>query len=235
MKLESLALWEEKDLLGECSDVGQGYRGYCKYTFTTDGISSRANNLNFVTPDERYEFETLLMFLCKDEGHNLLRSLADMQVFCDGRMNDHTPYSFDRECYAFRVIGDCMTWYIACTTWNERCHFIIYAYHRETLRRFLATKRGLPDMCYGIYRFTGEQCQIFFGERAFLRFPQYGGNVDANEKSVNEINKPLKVSIAQRAAMEHGAIYGWETPVAMVENYNKEGQYSPEEKEVKKR
>ena len=34
MKLESLALWEEKELFGECSDEDKGYRGYCKYIFT---------------------------------------------------------------------------------------------------------------------------------------------------------------------------------------------------------
>ena len=76
---------------------------------------------------------------------------------------------------------------------------------------------------------------IFFGERDFLRFPQYGGNVDVNEQSVREANKPLKVSPAQRAAMENGVIYGWETPVARLENYDAEGRFCPEEKEVKRK
>ena len=45
MKLESLALWEEKELFGECSDEDKGYRGYCKYFFTSDGVSIRADNM----------------------------------------------------------------------------------------------------------------------------------------------------------------------------------------------
>lgn len=235
MKLESLALWEEKELLCECSDEDKGYRGYCKYIFTSDGVSIRADNMKLVTSDEQYELVNLMHFLAKDEAHFLIRSLVDMEVYCEGRMNDHIPYAFDRECYGFRIVGECMTWYIACTTWNERCHFVIYAYHRETLRSYLARKRGLPEMCHGIYRFTGEQSVIFFGERDFLRFPQYGGNVDVNEQSVREANKPLKVSPAQRAAMENGVIYGWETPVARLENYDAEGRYCPEEKEVKRK
>lgn len=235
MKLESLALWEEKELFGECSDEDKGYRGYCKYIFTSDGVAIRADNMKLVTSEEQYELVNLMHFLEKDEAHFLTRSLVDMEVYCEGRMNDHIPYAFDRACYGFRVVGECMTWYIACTTWNERCHFVIYAYHRETLRRYLARKRGLPEMCHGIYRFTGEQSVIFFGERDSLRFPQYGGNVDVNEQSVCEANKPLKVSPAQRAAMENGVIYGWETPVARLENYDAEGRYCPEEKEVKRK
>lgn len=233
MKLESLALWEEKELFGECSDVGQGYRGYTKYIFTPDGVAVQANNMKLITPDEQYDLVNLMHFLAKDEGHFLLRSLVDMEVYCEGRMNDHIPFAFDRECYGFRVIGESMTWYIACTTWNERCHFVIYAYHKESLRRFLASKRGLPESCYGIYRFTGEQSLILFGEREFLRFPHYGGNVNVNEQRVSEANKSMKISKAQRAAMENGVVYGWETPVARVENYDAEGRFCPEEKEVK--
>ena len=189
-------------------------------------MSIRADNMKLVTTDEQYELVNLMHFLAKDEAHFLTRSLVDMEVYCEGRMNDHIPYAFDRECYGFRVVGECMTWYIACTTWNERCHFVIYAYHRETLRRYLARKRGLPEMCHGIYRFTGEQSVIFFGERDFLRFPQYGGNVDVNNQSVCEANKPLKVSPAQRAAMENGVIYGWETPESRLEKQHHEYTYN---------
>ena len=45
MKLESLALWEEKELFGECSDEDKGNRGYCKYIFTPDGVAIRADNM----------------------------------------------------------------------------------------------------------------------------------------------------------------------------------------------
>ena len=118
MKLESLALWEEKELLCECSDEDKGYRGYCKYIFTSDGVSIRADNMKLVTSDEQYELVNLMHFLAKDEAHFLIRSLVDMEVYCEGRMNDHIPYAFDRECYGFRIVGECVTWYIACTTWN---------------------------------------------------------------------------------------------------------------------
>ena len=87
MKLESLALWEEKELFGECSDEDKGYRGYCKYIFTSDGVSIRADNMKLVTSDEQYELVNLMHFLEKDEAHFLTRSLVDMEVYCEGRID----------------------------------------------------------------------------------------------------------------------------------------------------
>lgn len=45
------------------------------------------------------------------------------------------------------------------------------------------------------------------------------------------MNEKCGIKPAQRAAMENGVIYGWETPAAAVENYDEEGKYCPEEKE----
>ncbi len=235
MKLESLAIWDEKELFEESRGSDKGYRGYAKYIFEGEGITLRADRMKFISIEEQRELEELFIFLKKPEAGFLLRSLADMTVCCEDKMNDHIPYSFDRECYGFRVIGDGITWYISCTVWNERCHFTIYAYGREAIRKHLAGKRGLPDFCHGIYPFTGEQITICFGERSFLRFPQFGGNVSVNEQRVNEENKRLKVTKAQRSAMENGIIYGWDTPAAKVENYDSEGRYCPEEKEGKRK
>lgn len=40
----------------------------------------------------------------KEEAYFLLGGLECMKTFCTDRMSDHIPYSFDRECHAFRVM-----------------------------------------------------------------------------------------------------------------------------------
>ena len=72
-----------------------------------------------------------------------------------------------------------------------------------------------------------ERVFIRFGSRELERFPQYGSNAEANRAFANEKNKELKLTSAQVAAMENGAIYGWDTPAARPENYDKDGLFCP--------
>ena len=119
--------------------------------------------------------------------------LLDMKTFCTDRMSDHIPYSFDRECHAFRVMTNENVWYIACTPWNERRRFTIYGYKRMPLMTALAKSRGLPESCYGVLKFTGERVYIRFGSRELERFPQYGSNAEVNRAFANEKNKELNL------------------------------------------
>lgn len=96
MKLESLALWEEKELFGECSDEDKGNRGYCKYIFTPDGVAIRADNMKLVTTDEQYELVNLMHFLEKDEAHFLTRSLPNEN-------SHHQEYGPSVRLQSFRV------------------------------------------------------------------------------------------------------------------------------------
>ena len=228
MKLESLALWDEKALPTESGKAELDFMGYVRGRF--DDESGKAvislSDIHLTQMDE-FELYEVIRFLEKEEAYFLLGGLECMKTFCTDRMSDHIPYSFDRECHAFRVMTSENVWYIACTPWNERRRFTIYGYKRLPLMMALAKSRGLPESCYGVLKFTGERVFIRFGSRELERFPQYGSNAEANRAFANEKNKELKLTSAQVAAMENGAIYGWDTPAARPENYDKDGLFCP--------
>lgn len=228
MKLESLAMWDEKALPTESGKAELGYLGYIRGSFDseTDEVKLSFTDIR-LDDNDRYEIEEVVRFLEKEEAYFLLSSLECMKTFCADRMSDHIPYSFDRECHAFRVMTSENVWYIACTPWNERRRFTIYGYKRLPLMTALAKSRGLPESCYGVLKFTGERVFIRFGSRELERFPQYGSNAEANRAFANEKNKELKLTTAQVAAMENGAIYGWDTPAARPDNYDKDGLFCP--------
>ena len=106
-----------------------------------------------------------------------------------------------------------------------------------TLMTALAARVGLPERCYGVQLFTGERILIRYGEDSYELFPQYGCNATENRKHATERNRELDVTPAQVAAMENGSVYGWDTPMADVRNYDKDGHYFPmeEQKGEKKR
>jgi hypothetical protein len=91
----------------------------------------------------------------------------------------------------------------------------------------LASVRGLPEKCYGVLPFTGERIRIRFGEDRYEDFPQYGANQVVNRQYAEEQNSPYGITLQQMAAMENGAIYGWDTPMADPRNYDKGGHYTP--------
>lgn len=209
-----------RDIWGTLNIFLQSQALVCRGTHFRDDTVEIQSTINCV-----------LRFLQSEDALCVLKSLLNMTVICESHINDHIPYSFNRECWGFRILDEQLIWYLACTPWNERCHFTIYGYHRSTLLSCLAQKRGLPLFCSGVYKFTGERIRICFGIREFERYPQYGGDGNANNRYANEMNEKSGINPAQRAAMENGVIYGWETPAAAVENYDEEGKYCPEEKE----
>lgn len=91
----------------------------------------------------------------------------------------------------------------------------------------LARRRGLPEACYAALKFTGERIYIHFGADLFEVFPQYGGRKSENIAYATEQNEAEGVTLRQMAAMEGGAVYGWETPMANIQNYDAEGHYVP--------
>ena len=225
MKLESLKLWVEKDLLSEEGNADYGFLGFISGVFANDDIEYNTTAISDYSVDFQYEFSTLIRFLQSEAAEYFIRDLKSMTRYCDDRFHDHIPYPFNRECWGFRVLTEKYAWYIGCTPWNERRHFSIYCYDRNILMNMLANDRGLPAACYGVLRFTGERIYIRFGEDSFDAFPQYGGNSIANKDFAREQNQTRGVSFAQQVAMENGVIFGWDTPVADPTNYDENGHW----------
>ena len=227
MKFESLKLWAEKDLLMDDGDTEQGFLGYFKGIFTDVDLSFAP--VLFV-PDSmelQSAFSMLIRYLQSEDAHGILQDKLRMETLCRDRLHDHIPYSFNRECWGFRVLTDRYAWYLACTPWNEKRHFTVYCYDRTVLMTALASMKGLPEQCYGVLPFTGERIRIRFGEDRYEDFPQYGADQTANRQYAEDQNAPFGITPQQMAAMENGAIYGWDTPIADPNNYDEGGHYHP--------
>ena len=100
--------------------------------------------------------------------------------------------------------------------------------------KYLAELRGLPENCYGVNPYTGERIRVRFGADAFESFPQYGADKEVNRKFANEQNSIAGITNAQVSAMVNGIIYGWETPMADVKNYDENGYFEVVGKEERK-
>ena len=227
MTLESLKLWAEKDLLMDDGKTEYGFVGYFKGLFADNGLVFAPVLFQPDSMELQAAFSMLTRFLQSDNAHGICLDKLRMETFCRDRLHDHIPYSFNRECWGFRVLTDRYAWYLACTPWNEKRQFTVYCYERTALMTALALARGLPEQCYGVLPFTGERIRIRFGEDRYEDFPQYGADQVANRQYAEEQNAPYGTTAQQMAAMENGSIYGWDTPMADPHHYDEGGHYHP--------
>lgn len=226
MKLERLALWEERYLFTEHGEAERGFAGWLKGCFETDGsIFSEPILRGDADPAFQYELESLCIFLASESAGYMLRTLSDLNAFCRDKVHDHIPYPFGRECWGFRVLTEDYAWYIALTPWNPKRHVTIYCYTRTALMKALAAEKGLPEYCYGVLKYTGERILIRYGAEMYESFPQYGGNAVDNRDYANEQNEALHLTVQQVSAMENGVIYGWDAPVANPKYYDENGHF----------
>ena len=215
MKLERTVLWTEKDLFLEDGDPAIGFLGFLRGCFCESGLQTDENLPETV----RAEYAEVLHFLCSPDARRILCGKVQMEGYCRNRRKSHVPMAFGRECWGFRR------------------QFSLFVYDRMTLMTALAARVGLPERCYGVQPFMGERILIRYGEDSYELFPQYGCNATENRKYATERNREFCVTLAQVAAMENGSVYGWDTPMADVRNYDKDGHYFPmeEQKGEKKR
>jgi hypothetical protein len=235
MKLESLALWDEKSLFTEQGETEKGFIGWLKGSFDEDRLilSDMVMSGDNICPMIRYELESLGIFLTSEDAEYMLRSVSDLNGFCRVKLHDHIPYSFNRECWGFRVLTEDYAWYIALTPWNPARVVTIYCYVRKVLMSSLAKAKGLPEYCHGVLKYTGERILIRFGADIYDSFPQYGSNTVENREYANEQNSALGLTVEQVAAMENGVIYGWDTPMSNPVNYDESGHFYIPTEEVK--
>lgn len=88
-----------------------------------------------------------------------------------------------------------------------------------------------PDTAFGILLSTREVIVLKAGETGYttLKRPPPGYEncltPSMQDKFVNALNADDGVTPAERAAMEHGTMFGWETAGARVDNYRKDGTF----------
>jgi hypothetical protein len=71
----------------------------------------------------------------------------------------------------------------------------------------------LPEYCFGVLLSEGKAIKIRVGEGGYYPTLMQPPNCNV-EVFVNEVNKGMGVTVEQRMAMEHGSMWGWETPGA---------------------
>ena len=86
----------------------------------------------------------------------------------------------------------------------------------------------LPEECYGVLLRDYSLIKIKAGEMGYYAIGQWYAQreLQAGKKIddiCDELNAELGVTRAQRAAMEWGSQFGWETPLSNPENYDEEG------------
>ena len=225
MKLEGLKLWQERSLFCDEGVAAYGCKGFVSGVFRNGCIDCDMSSLSAYNKDFQQEFSLLVRFLQSEEAECFLRDLDSLTKYCRERFYNHIPYHFNREYWGFRVMAERNVWYIGCTPWNDKRHFTVYCYDRDTLMRTLAEERGLPSECYGILPFTGELIYIRFAEQGFEVLPQSSGDICTNKDIAATQNSLIGVGLAQVSAMENGVIYGWDTPVADPRNYDCNGHW----------
>lgn len=235
MKLDRIALWEERDFFSDAA-LGRGYGefGVVRGVISAGNSALTADYENICVDERtlRNRFDELTVFLGGYDGGYLFRSLKDMLAYCRDRIRDHVPYSFNRECFGFRVLDEDIIWYLALTPWNDKRTFVAYGYDRTTLMAALSAERGLPEHCYGVQPYTGERIHVRFAENGIECFPQYGGNAAESRAFADEQNLAEGISAAQVSAMVGGGIFGWDTPAADIRNYDSDGKYIPPVRET---
>lgn len=123
---------------------------------------------------------------------------------------------FDRVC---RYIDDCHV-----EIGTELYHICQFA---ELMERngnsVIPLRSSLPKMCYG--KVLEKRAIVTFERGVDGYRPAYAVTKGrTSQKLVDELNSELGVNKAQAAAMQGGAILGWDTPAADPKNYDEQGQ-----------
>lgn len=83
--------------------------------------------------------------------------------------------------------------------------------------------KGLPEQCFGALPSTGELILIKRGEVGY--YPQRPENAPWGAENIDHVNTQRGVTKAQRKAMEHGSLFGWENDLANPANYDENGDW----------
>ena len=84
-------------------------------------------------------------------------------------------------------------------------------------------RSSLPEQCYVFVQTENCVGIVKKGESGFYRTDIQGGKPSETNALVNEMNKKLGLSKGQAEAMKAGSMFGWHTPAANPESYDKDG------------
>lgn len=105
MKLESIAIWDEKELFYDTAaeNLLYGLHGSFCGCFSDTGILQtqyeQAGEQNRRETEQQFSF--LCSFLMSESGAYLFRSAKDMEHYCTEHMHDHVLYPFNGSAGAF--------------------------------------------------------------------------------------------------------------------------------------
>lgn len=77
----------------------------------------------------------------------------------------------------------------------------------------------LPDLCYSQNNVDESLIIIKKGESGY--YLPYGSERKTTVEEVNALNDNIDVTVAQRMAMEHGSMFGWNVPASNVDTWEK--------------
>lgn len=110
---------------------------------------------------------------------------------------------------------------------NGRTLSLVYGEDRFTvIPNVQQVAEGLPELCYSVLPSTGELICIKRGESGYYPSGSNVMNAESNKNMANYLNEQLKVSAAQRTAMEICSMYGWHVPGADPKTH--EAAHTPE-------
>lgn len=71
----------------------------------------------------------------------------------------------------------------------------------------------LPESAFTLLRSNGRIIRVDRGESGYTPYRDADGRVVmGNDQVVNALNEDMGVTIEQRFAMDHGSMFGWDTP-----------------------
>lgn len=86
-----------------------------------------------------------------------------------------------------------------------------------------ATQKSLPEYCYSCLASTGEIVILKRGETGYYKTDIPVSGLETARELVQLYNDKLGVTRAQYEAMKAGSLFGWDTPAANPQNYDKDG------------
>jgi len=95
---------------------------------------------------------------------------------------------------------------------------------KQSGKTVVPLRASLPNICYSVLPNTGEAIVVTKGESGYQQADSQMGSKEENRLLADRQNKILGISKAQEAAMQAGAMFGWEVPAADPMNYGEDGR-----------